>query len=232
MKHCRGRFTLIELLVVIAIIAILASMLLPALQKAKAKALQSNCVANLKQMALANTMYAGDSDDHFMIAGPVCSGANTGCWWPRVNNANDVEFLPYLGDKKIMQCPSAPTGLSYGYSRYVCPDALGGGFIVSTAKYPTQTLMFADCCSENGRGANGDPNFAYVWFPKDPGCCGFSSGFRANLNPPRPHGLGNIHNRGCNIAFIDGHAKWFKTDGLRNDDTLGANDPVLIDPTP
>ncbi len=69
----RAGFTLIELLVVIAIIAILAALLIPALAKAKDRAIRIQCLSNLKQFGVAINLYAGDNNDKIPIQNPATS---------------------------------------------------------------------------------------------------------------------------------------------------------------
>src|SRR4030042_1904586 len=103
-RHKRG-FTLIELLVVIAIIALLLSILMPALQKVKKQAQATTCLNNLKQIGMAAELYAGDND--WMI--PRGSTRSNPIWV--------MQFLPYVGQRynegdyksvKIYKCQCFP----------------------------------------------------------------------------------------------------------------------------
>src|SRR5207237_150722 len=74
-RTVRSAFTMIELLVVLAIVAILAALMFPVLAGARAKARQTTCASNLRQLALADGMYAGDNDGVFA---PAAAGFFTG----------------------------------------------------------------------------------------------------------------------------------------------------------
>ncbi len=111
----KNRFTLIELLVVIAIIAILAAMLLPALNQARAKAQGINCVSNMKQCGLGLRMYADDNNGFIPMT--IQYGDKNPNWgwvllgWMYDSSGNQVDLdnaTPYLsGSEKLITCSTS-----------------------------------------------------------------------------------------------------------------------------
>lgn len=149
----RNAFTLIELLVVISIIALLVALLLPALGQARAAALSSQCMSNLRQVALGSNAYAVDWKDYYAnyienyVGGPQYIGAGTGefsIWGYRLDKNKHV------GDRAAFRCPA--------YTAYPGRPASTGGPTVNSNH---QGWVYTD--------ANGNFSASYGLFRIDHG---------------------------------------------------------------
>ena len=199
----RTCFTLIELLVVIAIIAILAAMLLPALQQAKSKGEQATCSGNLKQIGLAAAMYAGDNDSLYVGSRPAWV-AGAGCASNRVPGITLLH--QYLNSEGVHRCPG----------KKVRGSSLNAGCVVPAYRniVPGGYSHYGINCQGVGNGTG--LKETQIHRPSELIHTGPAIGriyFRPhNRVPPGCQaGMQVRHNGGVNTGFIDGHTKWFRS---------------------
>ncbi len=190
----KNGFTLIELLVVIAIIAILAAMLLPALGKAKQRALTTACQNNLRQIGIGMKMY-GDDNKSYPLAGGGIS-------WP--NRSWMEQLYPYVPTTNVMHCPTDRLSIfSYFYgirAPYVASKSIA---VVSTLiQYPTAYVLAGDTTTAKA----GSGQLLESWDSDRDDATQNCVGGATNGTPA----IGwQVHNRGQDLLFDDGHTKWY-----------------------
>lgn len=126
-KRFRPGFTLIELLIVMGIVALMAAILFPVFATVRAKARQSVCASNLRQISIAIMLYSQDNDTLFPYGvdasdkyGDAWQSADGGTYWPGVTHLPLLPeiMFPYTSSKSIWQCPSdvgLDSGAAYTY---------------------------------------------------------------------------------------------------------------------
>jgi prepilin-type N-terminal cleavage/methylation domain-containing protein/prepilin-type processing-associated H-X9-DG protein len=217
-RQRRAGFTLIELLVVIAIIAILASMLLPAISKAKASALKTSCVNNLHNIGLAMLMYSDDNN------GLIPRGNSTP-WYHAY-----MPYMPEGGSRtdfrtiRIFKCPSYPSKdpkrkqvITYVINawRFTGPKDMTGveqqePSKITRFQQPTDSAHLVD--NEDGSWrpiitglADATTNLNDVWstshLPYTP---------QGRLNGERRIAA-KRHGQGANLLYLDGHSGFLKS---------------------
>lgn len=241
MFRARRAFTLIELLVVIAIIALLAAILFPVFAQARAKARQTVCASNLKQMGLAIGMYAQDFDGYYVPKYPCiaygdlaypdhCTSPTQGVpvgaitpalpeWIPASDAPPGTDYLlkGYLKNEQVRLCPSRPSDPTLGEGRYV--------------------LNSWDSYFGKGRDETGPQNQTDAKVPEPAGtilvlehtnraseCQAGQEAGAGDFLQDEPGHWQITHQGGMNTLWCDGHVRWLLPSQMRRHQFTIQND--------
>ena len=197
MKFSRARFTLIELLVVIAIIAILAAILLPALQSARERGRSASCVNNLKTLGNYTLMYWNDYNTLFHGNNP--SGTTWICWL----GCHGVFEKRLPGDWTVFQRPA---------NFLKCPSDTREYDYISSASSSTSYAYNSEIVKYGNPSHIKKPSALIVFVDRDSAS---TSAFilpsnKSTFDQLTPNGVGFRHNRYANVVMADGHVSSVK----------------------
>ena len=205
-------FTLIELLVVIAIIAILAALLLPALTAAKQKAWATSCNSNLHQIGLGMRMFADDNNELYPKSGtyiqwgqPDPNGSGLRSWMEQI--------FSYTGNTNVYRCPgnvqlAVPLQGPFNYFNGCNAAFLAAGVF---AAVKSTSLMYPSAYVLGGDTAGIKSTSGLLTFePDDADKDDYTQNCVGGAADPSITEAWQIHSRGQNVMFADGHSRWFK----------------------
>jgi prepilin-type N-terminal cleavage/methylation domain-containing protein/prepilin-type processing-associated H-X9-DG protein len=201
-KECATGFTLIELLVVIAIIAILASMLMPALAAAKQLAWTISCNSNLHQISIGMTMYADENNGFYPESGGdipwnnVVADSPTNSWMQQIYH--------YTATTNIYHCPANKLLPDSEQSWFNYFNGVRAAFVLVNKEAPVDTRKIQFPTQQVLSGDTED--FTVEDSDKDDYTQNCVGGPENGI----PWEVWQAHTGGQNVLFVDGHAKWYK----------------------